>query len=297
MTEKNELRRTVISLIICFAFALSVSTSAQPAITQDPESQVRAPGRLASFSVAAVGAQPLQYQWERDGVPIPNARGASLRFVAAPARAGTYRAIVRDASGQQSASSPAALEVRARPRIVLQPRSLVVREHETAVFEVQLNDSGPFTYINWYNYNPVEGSHAIPEGAARNVRTTRLEVPNSLNAFNYNGTYWIAVSNEVGGTVSRKVTLKVVSPPQLYSGPEDRSVARGASVSFSVSVVPDNAGAKRYQWYKNGQPMTGATGRVLRLLRVQPTHQGSYYCVVSSVGGSVESNIGTLTVL
>jgi len=186
--------------------------------------------------------------------------------------------------------------VKARPRIVVQPVSAIVQEDATAAFEVQLNDSGPYTYINWYNYNPVEGRHAIPEGAARNVNSTRLEIPNSLNAFNYNGLYWIAVSNEVGGTVSRKVKLTVVSPPQLYSGPEDRTVRRGASVSFAVTVVRDNAGRKTYQWFRDGQPLPGRTGRVLQLSGVQPIHQGTYHCVVSSLGGSTESNSPTLTV-
>jgi hypothetical protein len=193
----------------CFCAA---SALAQPVITQNPQSLIKPPGTLAAFSVAASGAEPLSYQWQFNGQDIPNARGRSLRFVAAPSRAGSYRAVVRDQNGQVRSSSAANLQVRRRPRIVVQPVKAVVPEGATAVFEVQLNDSGPYTYINWYNYNPVEGRHAIPPGAARNVNTTRLEIPRVLNAFNYNGLYWIAVSNEVGGTVSRKVRLKVVSP-------------------------------------------------------------------------------------
>jgi hypothetical protein len=269
---------------------------AQPVITQNPASLTKAPGTLAAFSVAASGAEPLTYQWQFNGQDIPNARGRSLRFVTAPSRAGTYRAIVRDQAGQIRSSSAANLEVKPRPRIVAQPSSLVVREGTTAVFEVQLNDSGPYTYINWYNYNPVEGRHAIPEGAADGVNSTRLEIPNSLNAFNYNGTYWIAVSNEVGGTVSRKVKLTVVGPPQLFSGPQDRSVRRGTPVTFSVSVVRDNAGTKRYQWYRDGEPLAGAISRFLRISSAQPGHQGTYHCVVSSLGGATESGSATLTV-
>lgn len=283
--------RWLFAVIVSGACAL-----AQPVITQNPQSLTKAPGTLAAFSVAASGAEPLSYQWQFNGEDIPNARGRSLRFVTAQSRGGTYRAVVRDQAGQIRSSAAATLEVKPKPRIVLQPVSAIVREGTTAVFEVQLNDSGPYTYINWYNYNPVEGRHAIPEGAARNVNSTRLEIPNSLNAFNYNGIYWIAVSNEVGGTVSRKVKLKVVSPPQLFSGPEDRTVRRGSSVTFSVSVVRDNAGTKRYQWYRDGQPLPGAISRVLRIGSAQPTHQGTYYCVVSSLGGSVQSNLGTLTV-
>lgn len=287
-----------VSLRAAFVVALlcGANTWAQPIITRQPESLVRLSGRHTDFTVEADGAQPLAYQWHFNGQEISGARGPTLHLTAAPSRVGVYQVVVRDIASQQSASEPAELQVKPRPRVVAQPRSTVVQEGGTAVFEVQLNDSGPYTYINWYNYNPVEGSHAIPDGIGLDVHSTRLEIPDTLNAFNYNGLYWIVVSNEVGRAISRKVRLTVVSPPQIYSGPEDRSVARASSVVFSVSVASDNAGTKRYQWYKNGQPMPAAISRVLRLSRVQPAHQGSYYCVISSVGGSVESNTATLTV-
>ena len=290
---KSEVKiRTIVAQIsLC-----SLSALAQPVITQEPQSLVRLSGRHTDFTVVADGAQPLEYQWRFDGREISGARGPTLHLTAAPSRAGMYQVVVRDVAGQQRISVPAELEVKPRPRVTLQPRSAIVQEFGTAVFEVQLNDSGPYTKIVWHNSNPLEGSHEIPDGLGFDVHSTRLEIPNCLNAPNYNGIYWITVENEVGHTASRKVRLKVVSPPQLYSGPEDRTVPGGASVSFSVSVVPDNAGVKRYQWYKNGQPVPSGTSRVLRLSRVQATHQGNYHCIVSSVGGTVESNDGTLTV-
>jgi hypothetical protein len=288
----GKLRTLFAGAALCVTNAL-----AQPVITQEPQSQVRLSGSHTHFSVAADGAQPIEYQWHFNGQEIPGARGPTLHLTAAPSRVGTYQAVARDIAGHERVSAPAELQVKPRPRIIVQPRSTVVQEGGIAVFEVQLNDSGPYTKIVWHNSNPLEGSHEIPDGLGFDVHNTRLEIPNCLNAVNYNGIYWITVENEVGRKSSRKVRLKVVSPPQLYSGPEDRTVSPGASVSFSVFVVPDNAGIKRYQWYKNGQPMPGATGRVLRLSRVQATHQGSYHCVVTSVGGTVESNAGTLTVL
>jgi len=137
-------------------------------------------------------------------------RGSTLRFVAGPLRQGTYRAIVRDASGRQSVSSPAELKIQRRPKIVIQPRSTSVREFSTGVFQAQLNSSGPYTTIVWHNDNPLEGSHQIPDGLGFDVHSPRLAIPNCLNADNYNGLYWLAVTNEAGGTVSRKVRLTVI---------------------------------------------------------------------------------------
>jgi len=196
----------------------------------------------------------------------------------------------------QVPGEPAELQASRPPRIVVQPRNTIVQEDGTAVFEVQLNDSGPYTKIVWHNTNPLEGPHEIPDGLGFEVHGTRLEIPDCLNAPNYNGLYWITVENAMGKVASQRVRLKVVSPPQLYSGPEDRTARRGANVSFAVLVVPDNAGPRRFQWYRSGQPIPGGITRVLRLYRVQPSHQGDYYCIVTTAGGSVESNAGTLTV-
>jgi len=294
MKGRNGLRRFVLCSIACFAFAISLSTSAQPAITQEPQSQVRAPGKLVSFSVAAVGAEPLQFQWERDGVPIPNARGPRLRFVAAPSRAGTYRAVVRDVSGQESATSPAVLEVKPRPVILSQPRSIFVPEHGTAVFEVRLNNSGPYQHIWWHNDNPLEGPHEIPEGIGLDVHSTRLEIPDCNDSDPYNGLYWIAVTNEIGGTVSHKVRLTVVAPPKILEHPESATVARGRTVVFSFTLVPDKAPRKTMQWFKNGNPIPGARSRMLTVRNVRESSVGFYHCAITSLGGTTSTGAAYL---
>jgi hypothetical protein len=182
---------------------------AQPVIIQDPQSETVAPGSLVVISVAAQGTAPLVYRWQRNDREL-SAQGPTLRFVAGPVREGIYRAIVADGTGQQTLSGPAEVKIQRRPKIRVQPRSVSVPEHGTAVFEVQLNDSGPYTTIVWHNSNPLEGSHAIPDGLGFDVHSPRLEIPNCLNADNYNGIYWLAVTNASGGKISRKVRLTVI---------------------------------------------------------------------------------------
>lgn len=48
-----------------------------PSITQHPQSQTVPVGGTATFTVGASGAQPLGYQWWRDGIPISGATGSS----------------------------------------------------------------------------------------------------------------------------------------------------------------------------------------------------------------------------
>jgi len=48
-----------------------------PIITTQPTNQVAILGQSATFTAAASGTAPLNYQWSKDGTPIPGATSAS----------------------------------------------------------------------------------------------------------------------------------------------------------------------------------------------------------------------------
>ena len=154
---------------------------AQPVITANPVDRIAREGARVAFSVSAQGTTPLQYQWQFNGSDIPNAVNRSLSFVATLSRAGDYKVIVRDATGAERGSSPAQLGVQKRPIILQQPRSQAVGEGTTAVFEVTLNDSGPYEWVQWWHHSTEEPRHPIPPGAADGVNTLRLEIYNTSN--------------------------------------------------------------------------------------------------------------------
>jgi hypothetical protein len=282
---------------ICIAAAALViqCVHAQPIITAEPESRTAAEGRPVTFSVAAAGNGTLRYQWQFNGAALPRATGRSLTFYATQSRAGIYSVVVTDTAGARS-SSPASLEVQRRPVITAQPHRQVVGEHQTAVFEVRVNDSAPYRSVQWWHHSTAEPHHPIPPDAAEGVNTFRLEIPDANNNPTFNGLYWIVITNNVGWTVSRRASLAVIGPPQLTFEPQDRSVHRGGTASFSVSIAPDAAGHKTKQWYRDGDPIPGAVGRRLIIFNAQPDDQATYYCVVTSIGGSTASYPARLTV-
>jgi hypothetical protein len=267
----------------------------QPVITKEPESRAVPEGARVNFAVQAVGSG-LRYQWQFNGQDIPNASGRTLAFTATQSRAGVYSVVVRDSSDTAQRSSPAKLEVQKRPRVVAQPRAQVVGEGQTAVFEVRMNESAPYQAVQWYHHSPEEPYHPIPPAAARGVNTFRLEVFDTHNNGTYNGRFTLCVTNTVGGTKSRAATLRVVGTPQIISFARDRAVRRGGTATFAVRVAPDAAPQKLYQWYRNNQPIGGATRPRLTLFNVQPEHAGYYHCVVSSIGGRSTSPASQLTV-
>ena len=281
---------------ILAAVLSSLTGLAQPVITEEPQDRVAREGARVAFSIAAQGSTPLRYQWQFNGIDIPNAVNRTLSFVATASRVGDYKVVVRDLSGAERASSPARLSVHKRPIILQQPRNQAVGEGTTAVFEVTLNDSGPFESVQWWHHSPEEPRHPIPPGAADGVNTFRLEVYNTSNNGTYNGLYWIVVTNEVGWAISRRASLHVFGPPRLTSEPQDRVVRPGGTATFKVAIAQDAAGPKSKQWYRNGEAMPGKTGRILTIVGVQPDDEGIYSCTVSSVGGSTTSYGATLTV-
>jgi hypothetical protein len=282
---------------VCFVALLGVaSAAAQPVIVSEPQDRVARAGAAVAFSVSAQGAGPLRYQWQFNGQDIPHAVGKSLSFVATPSRTGQYRVVVRDASGAVSGSSPARLQVQKRPVILQQPRNARVGIGGTALMGVTLNDSGPYTSIQWWHHSAEEPRHPIPPNAAEGVNTFQLEVYNTSDNGTYNGLYWIVVANNVGTAVSRRASLHVIGPPRLVGGPQDRSVRRGGAALFLVSIARDAAGPKTKQWFKDGEPIPGKTGRVLVLFNVQPEDAGFYHCQVTSMGGTASSYAAVLTV-
>lgn len=278
------------------SLAFHFNASAQPQITQQPQSTTAITRAKVSFSVEATGVPPLRYQWLFNGQEIPGANARVYKGTAIPSRAGIYSVRIGDVGGE-TVSSGAELEVVKRPIFLEQPKDLLVGEHTVATFAAVLNDSGPYNRMIWHNSNPVEGPHEIPPSTGYITDEPTLRMTNPLNDPTWNSVYWLAVTNGAMGITSRRARLTVVSAPVLHVQPEHQTVTAGARVLFSVRVVPNPGPPETFQWHKNGSPIPGATASRLVLRNVQATDQGNYYCVITGIGGNTTSWGGHLTVL
>ena len=83
-----------------------------PVITQHPQNANAIAGQNVAFTVAATGNGPLNYQWQRNGVHIPQGKAATLHLLNVRLDDnGSYRCVV--SSGDlNSTSQPATLQVR-----------------------------------------------------------------------------------------------------------------------------------------------------------------------------------------
>ncbi len=101
------------SVVVANAFGSATSHVAQlvvdpgvPAIVTQPASMTRRVGTVATFSVLATGAQPLNYQWFKGGTAIPGATGTNYTTGnLTAADAGEYRVEVSNVSGSATSQT------------------------------------------------------------------------------------------------------------------------------------------------------------------------------------------------
>ena len=90
------------------------------------------------------------------------------------------------------------------------------------------------------------------------------------------------------------------APPVITAQPQSRTNAEGATATFSVTAT--TLSPPGYQWFKSvvsnqWSVISNGTNATLALPSVRTTNAGDYRVVVTSLGGSVTSQVATLTVL
>ena len=93
--------------------------SQAPAITQHPANRTVSIGQSASFTVAASGAPPLSYQWQRGGTPISGATSATyvLPTTTLSDNGAQFRAVVTNASGTATSNAATLTVVANQPPV------------------------------------------------------------------------------------------------------------------------------------------------------------------------------------
>ncbi len=127
-------------------FNFTVALADAPFITSQPVSQTACLGQEATFSVTADGAEPMYYQWRKDGADLPEATSADFIIEEATLDdIGTYTVVVSNAIASVT-SAPADLLVREAPLIVTQPLSQDACLGESATFTIEAQGAEPLTY-------------------------------------------------------------------------------------------------------------------------------------------------------
>jgi PKD repeat protein len=90
-----------------------------PVIAAEPQDATTVEGLTATFNVVAVGASPLAYRWQRDGIDIPGAQADTYTtpLLTAAASGGLYRCIVTNPAGTDTSRAALLTVPASGPRV------------------------------------------------------------------------------------------------------------------------------------------------------------------------------------
>jgi len=258
-----------------------------PAITAQPQSQSVTAGQTATFTVAATGTLPLNYQWLENGINISSATAAS--YTTPPTmltdNGATFQVVVTNSSGTVTCQA-ATLSVSAivAPTISTQPVNQAVFAGQSATFSVGAMGTPPLSY-QWQE-NGINISSAT---------ATSYTTPPATLA-DYGATFLVIVTNSTGTVTSQTATLTVQAlAPTISTQPTNQTVFAGQSATFSVGAL--GTPPLSYQWQENGINIASATAASNTTPPTTPADNGAtFQVVVTNSSGSVTSQLATLYV-
>ncbi len=283
---------------------LTIATAQTPTITQQPENASVLAGGTANFSVTAAVTDggSLSYQWYFKGNALSGKTLSTLQVSpVSEADTGAYTVVVTNTKSGATASvtsSTATLSLTTAqvPVITTQPLTSTVPEGGSVTLTVVagVTDGGTLTY-QWRKNGVDIGS------AVASTLTISPVAPSDA------GSYTVVVTNTKSGATasvtSSTATLTVATAerPTIDSGPVSTTVAQGSAATFEVTASVTDGGTLSYQWYRNGTPVDGATGRTFTIAAAALSDVTDYTVLVTNTNSgataSQTSSIATLTVV
>jgi hypothetical protein len=235
-----------------------------PIFVTDPKSVISAQGSNVTLTASADSTLPIQYQWQYKGKPIKGATNANYGIASASvASSGDYR-VVAVTSGGSATSATAIASILIPPSITRAPKPVLVGNTLRASFSVKAAGSAPLSYQWQFNGanipNAKSATHVIENAQPGQI-----------------GSYRCVVTNPVGSATSIGAELSGVA---IKKQPRALTLQAGKRAVFSVKGTGPSP--LRYQWWKNGGVIFGATNASYAIAAVSLGDEGMYSVQVMS---------------
>ncbi len=267
-----------------------------PTITSNPVSQSAAVGSQVTFTAAASGtpAPSVQWQTSTNGTTWTNIAGAtsnSYTFTVTAAMSGhEYQAMFTNSHGLYSITTAATLTVNSPAAVTTNPVSQSVTAGATVTFTAAASGAAAPT-VQWQSSTDGTTWSNISGATSASYSFTATTAAS--------GTQYRAVfTNSLATATTTAATLAVNTAPVVTTNPTNRSVAPGASASFTAAAT----GATSTQWQSstNGgstwSNIAGATSATYTVTTTTAMSGYEYRAQFSNFYGSVTTTAATLTV-
>ncbi len=202
-----------------------VSGGTAPFLFTSPVDQTVNAGVTVTFSAAAIGTPTPTWSWQKDGVAINGATGATLTLPSVTLADAAHYTITATNSGG-TASASAQLNVRAAPVIVTPPVSQSVNAGATVTFSATVAGF-PTPALQWR-----KNGVAIPGAISNTLTLVNVSAPDAAR-------YDVVVTNILGTVTSTVAALTVAVPD--FSGTYFGKFS-GASGDFALYVRANGTG-------------------------------------------------------
>ncbi|HON08262.1 MAG TPA: immunoglobulin domain-containing protein, partial [Verrucomicrobiota bacterium] len=153
------------------------------------------------------------------------------------------------------------------------PTNQTLLEGQALILSVSVLGSLP--QYQWYK-NDV----AIPNATNRTYQVLHALPGDS-------GSYYVKVWNHINSTNTPSVNIVVTSEPLVITnGLQDMGVFEASTVVLTIGV---SGTFPQYKWYKNNQPISGATNSSLTITNFSPADAGTYMVLITNSTSQVTS--------
>ncbi|HTL58883.1 MAG TPA: immunoglobulin domain-containing protein [Candidatus Limnocylindrales bacterium] len=244
---------------------LAIKNDGTPFILAQPVDQISSISSRASFTVFAIGSQPLSYQWQHEGTNIAGAIGATLTlFNLKLTDSGTYTVRVSNSRGAVN-SLPVELTVVGGPPLVsIPPQNQTVVCGDNVVFQVIAGGSTNLSY-QW-SYQGVDIADAT-----RNFLVVQDVSPED------SGIYSVTMTNDFGSTSTGAVLTVSLDAPHIVS-PLATYGNQGAPFNYQIQAM-HNPIAYAVDFLPDGLTLNTTNGLISGI----PTDIGPYFPVITAI--------------
>lgn len=246
-----------------------------PAITSQPQSQTALVGGTATFSASASGSPTPTYQWQKDGVDILGATGASLTISPITlADAGSYTVTANNVA-DSALSNPAVLTVYQLPSFITHPAGQTVNAGQSVTFSAEATGIPTPTY-KWQK----DGAD-IPGATTANYSIPSVTAQDA-------GSYRAVATNLGGSTYSNAAQLQLATAPVLVTSPTTQRVVAGGTATFAASFT--GTPTPTLQWYKDGALLQGATNSSYTVVTTATSDAGLFSVTATNMAGGASGS-------
>lgn len=254
-------------------YVLNGFACAGASILQSPANQIACAETPTSFAVSATGTGTLNYQWRRNGTPIPGANSPVFNITSVRILdAGTYDVVVNGLCGGSVTSGQATLTVRNPAIIMQQPLDQSVTAGQNVTFSTQVTGTAPFSY-QWFKDGVMIPGATSSSYTITSVKTTDL------------GGYSVSIANPCTPpyVVSNNAYLYIEGALAILKQPLNDTICGGGVAQFNSAA---SGASLHYQWFHNGVAVPGANRPDYSIGAAGVSDTGSYVLEVTNLAGN-----------